>query len=138
MKGFFVYNSLLIGLMIFSMTFGAGNLIYPLAAGYQAGNMVGWCALGFFVSSIFLPWLGLCAVMVYQGDYRRLLYENLPQTALAESLIFCSMLLLGPLGCIPRCALTAYAGVVLFPPAFGIIMECWFFRGMLFFGMQER
>ena len=37
---------LAIGMMLFALFFGAGNLIFPAALGQQAGDNVGWALLG--------------------------------------------------------------------------------------------
>ncbi|HIT91011.1 MAG TPA: branched-chain amino acid transport system II carrier protein, partial [Candidatus Merdenecus merdavium] len=55
-------NRILIGLTLFSMFFGAGNLIFPPFLGTQAGKSV-WIAMaGFAFSAIGLPILGVAAV----------------------------------------------------------------------------
>jgi branched-chain amino acid:cation transporter, LIVCS family len=51
-----------ISFMLFSMFFGAGNLIFPPFLGQSAGNHI-WLALaGFIVSAVGLPILGVIAV----------------------------------------------------------------------------
>ncbi|AFU16838.1 Branched-chain amino acid transport system II carrier protein [Bacillus thuringiensis MC28] len=53
---------LLISLMLFSMFFGAGNLIFPPFLGYEAGEHVWIALLGFIISATGLPILGVIAV----------------------------------------------------------------------------
>jgi LIVCS family branched-chain amino acid:cation transporter len=51
-----------ISFMLFSMFFGAGNLIFPPFLGQSAGDQI-WLALaGFIVSAVGLPILGVIAV----------------------------------------------------------------------------
>jgi len=38
---------LAIGMMLFALFFGAGNLIFPAALGQHAGSNVGWALAGF-------------------------------------------------------------------------------------------
>lgn len=53
---------LFVGLMLFSLFFGAGNLIFPPFLGQSAGNQV-WIALGaFLITSVGFPILGVIAV----------------------------------------------------------------------------
>ncbi|MGL5379540.1 branched-chain amino acid transport system II carrier protein [Clostridium sp.] len=53
---------LFVGLMLFSLFFGAGNLIFPPFLGQSAGNQV-WVALGaFLITSVGFPILGVIAV----------------------------------------------------------------------------
>lgn len=51
-----------IGLMLFALFFGAGNLIFPATLGQQAGTNVWWAILGFIVTGVGLPLLGVMAM----------------------------------------------------------------------------
>ena len=51
-----------IGSMLFALFFGAGNLIFPAAMGQSAGANVWWAVLGFCVTGVGLPLLGIIAV----------------------------------------------------------------------------
>ena len=55
-----------IGSMLFALFFGAGNLIFPAAMGQAAGENVWWAVLGFCVTGVGLPLLGIIAV-AYSG-----------------------------------------------------------------------
>lgn len=53
---------LLVGLMLFSLFFGAGNLIFPPFLGQSSGNQVWIVMAGFFVTAVGFPVLGVIAV----------------------------------------------------------------------------
>ena len=53
---------LLVGFTLFSMFFGAGNLIFPPYLGAQAGTVAWLAFVGFAVSAIGLPVIGVIAV----------------------------------------------------------------------------
>ena len=55
-------KQLLIGFTLFSMFFGAGNLIFPPYLGAQAGTRLWLAFAGFAVSAIGLPIAGVVAV----------------------------------------------------------------------------
>ena len=55
-------KQLLIGFTLFSMFFGAGNLIFPPYLGAQAGTRLWLAFAGFAVSAIGLPIAGVAAV----------------------------------------------------------------------------
>lgn len=55
-------KQLLVGLTLFSMFFGAGNLIFPPFLGVQAGSNTGIAMAGFALSAIGFPVLGVVAV----------------------------------------------------------------------------
>lgn len=88
------------GLALFAMFFGAGNIIYPLELGAQAGSHIGYVAAAFLVSAIGLPLLGLFATSLYQGDYWA--FFNRLGKIPAFLLITFLILIIGPLFAIPR------------------------------------
>ena len=53
---------LLVSLMLFSLFFGAGNLIFPPFLGQAAGSATWVTILGFFVTAVGFPVLGVIAV----------------------------------------------------------------------------
>lgn len=97
------------GLALFSMFFGAGDLIWPLIIGSDAGNMNFWTVTGFLITAVSLPLLGLCSLMLFLGDYREFFKRIGRWPGFAVLLIV--QLILGPLGSIPRLFTLAYATV---------------------------
>ena len=61
-KQIFVISS-----MLFSMFFGAGNLIFPPFLGQMAGARTPAALLGFLITAVVLPILGLTAVAKFNG-----------------------------------------------------------------------
>ena len=59
-------RSIPIGLMLFALFFGAGNLIFPASMGQNAGENIWWAVLGFCVTGVGLPLLAVMAV-AYSG-----------------------------------------------------------------------
>jgi len=58
---------LIIGFALFSMFFGAGNLILPPFLGVQSGENWSLVTLGFFVTAVVIPILGIMAHAKLQG-----------------------------------------------------------------------
>lgn len=56
------------GIALFSMFFGAGNLIFPLLIGKEAGIQAPVALLGLMISAILFPLLGLIAMMFFEGN----------------------------------------------------------------------
>lgn len=100
MKNIFQSPIITIALAIFSMLFGAGNLIYPLLVGINTGNnwLIGMSA--FLVTAIFLPLIGLIAMILFDGNYEAFFKRLGNRTG--ALVIFICMLILGPLLVIPR------------------------------------
>jgi LIVCS family branched-chain amino acid:cation transporter len=62
MKNLSKKELLFVSLMLFSLFFGAGNLIFPPFLGQSAGNNT-WIAMaGFFITAVGFPVLGVVAV----------------------------------------------------------------------------
>ncbi|MEF9938109.1 branched-chain amino acid transport system II carrier protein [Carnobacterium sp.] len=57
-----------IGSMLFGLFFGAGNLIFPVHMGQEAGTNILPATLGFLVTGIGLPFLGVVAIGVSKSD----------------------------------------------------------------------
>lgn len=62
MKNLTKKELLFIGLMLFSLFFGAGNLIFPPSMGEAAGDKTWIVLLGFFITAVGFPVLGVVAV----------------------------------------------------------------------------
>ncbi len=107
MNNFFRSNIFSTGLAIFSMLFGAGNLIYPLKAGMISGQhfAVGFTAFG--ITAIILPLLGLVSMILFDGDYYAF-FGRLGRYA-GGFFIFLCMLIIGPLIAIPRIVTLSHA-----------------------------
>ena len=58
---------LLISFMLFSLFFGAGNLIFPPFLGQNAGSQTVPAMLGFLVTAVVLPVLGVIVVAQFDG-----------------------------------------------------------------------
>jgi LIVCS family branched-chain amino acid:cation transporter len=53
---------LALGLTLFALLFGAGNLIFPATIGQSSGVNVWWAVLGFCVTGVGLPLLSVAAL----------------------------------------------------------------------------
>ncbi|RKF05233.1 LIVCS family branched-chain amino acid:cation transporter [Tenacibaculum lutimaris] len=73
------------GFALFSMFFGAGNLILPPLLGKNAGNLWIWVTLGFFVTAVFIPMLGILAHARLQGT----MYDFGKKVSHSFSLVYC-------------------------------------------------
>ena len=60
-------NMILLSFTLFSLFFGAGNLIFPPLLGSQSGNNVVWALIGFLITAVVLPILGVIVVGKFGG-----------------------------------------------------------------------
>ena len=98
---------LAIGMMLFALFFGAGNLIFPAALGQHAGSNVGWALAGFVLTGVGLPLLGVMA-MGYSGckDVEELAGRVHPIYGLIYTVAL--YLSIGPMFATPRTGTVAY------------------------------
>ena len=96
-----------IGLMLFALFFGAGNLIFPAFLGQNAGSNLSVSMIGFIIMGVGLPLLGVL-VMGYSGAQD--LLDLSSRAGKAFGLTFTTLLYLtiGPFFAIPRTGTTTY------------------------------
>ncbi len=100
-------RTIAIGLMLFALFFGAGNLIFPASMGQNAGENVWWAVLGFVVTGVGLPLAGVLA-MGYSGckNLQELASRVHPVYGLFFTVI--SYLTIGPCFATPRTGSVSY------------------------------
>lgn len=98
-----------VGVAIFSMFFGAGNVVFPLLLGQQTGDQVGMALFGVILTAVGAPLLGLFGCVLFSGDCKAFFYRIGP---IPGFLLICLLMaLLGPIGVMPRCFTVAYGAV---------------------------
>lgn len=105
---------LLVGFTLFSMFFGAGNLIFPPNVAAQAGTMTWPAMIGLAISAVGLPVLGVVAV-ARAGGLDALGRRVHPLFARIFTIV--AYLAIGPCLAIPRTATTSFEMAV--PPFVG-------------------
>lgn len=100
-------NTFVVGFMLFAIFFGAGNLIFPPKLGLESGADFLPSILGFVITGVGLPLLGIIVSGYYQGGYKEALNHYVHPYF---SLIFliAIYLTIGPFFAIPRTGATAY------------------------------
>ena len=100
-----------LGFALFAMFFGAGNLIFPPTLGRIFGDQFAWSTLGFLLTGVGLPLMGVLSVAWAEGGIDHLARKVDPRLAKVLSIII--ILIIGPLFAIPRtCATTFELGIV--------------------------
>ncbi len=97
------------GLAIFSMFFGAGNVVFPLLLGVLAKDQNIYANLGLLCTSIGGPLLGLFSALLFQGNFKEFFCRI--GTVPGYILMIVTSLLLGPFAVMPRCMVVAFAAL---------------------------
>ena len=101
MKTCSLRHLILISLTLFSMFFGAGNLIFPPFLGQNAGTQAPLALIGFLITAVGFPILGIVAVTRFHG-LDKLAAKAHPRLGLLLAILI--YLCIGPLLAIPRTA----------------------------------
>ena len=98
---------ILVASMLFGLFFGAGNLIFPVSMGQQAGSRMWPAFFGFFITGVGLPLLGIASLGISRssGLFDLGCKVNRPYAYFFTCLLY---LTIGPFFAIPRCAATSF------------------------------
>jgi len=118
------------GLAIFSMFFGAGNLMFPIKVGLNAGNQTILAMCGFMITAILLPALGLIAMILFDGNYYKF-FKRVGEIP-GELMIFACMLVIGPVIAMPRITTLSYTMIAPFIPNISLWLFSILFLGFTF------
>ena len=100
-------KQLLIGFTLFSMFFGAGNLIFPIHMGQMAGSRIWIAFIGMFITGVGLPLLGVAALGISKSSG---LFDLSSRVGRPYGMFFTCLLYMtiGPFFAIPRCATVSF------------------------------
>ncbi|STZ56067.1 LIV-II [Moraxella lacunata] len=99
-------NTLVVGFMLFAFFFGSGNLIFPPKLGFESGQFFISAILGFILTGVGLPLVGLMIGSKYDGGYQSALAKIHPWFSIA--LLSAIYLTIAPFFVIPRTGAVAY------------------------------
>jgi len=119
-------RSLVNGFAIFSMFFGAGNVIFPLIVGAYTQDRLLFALLGLGITAVLVPFTGLFSMTLFDGDYQRFFRRIGKWPGLL--LMYLVLLLIGPFGGIPRCITLTFSTVKTYLPKIQLI---WFSIGSI-------
>lgn len=105
MKSLSMRNRCVIGFTLFSMFFGAGNLIFPPLLGAEAGSSTISAMVGMLLTAVVLPALAVISVAKHDG-LKNLAGSIHPAFATVYAVLI--HLLIGPFVAIPRTASTSF------------------------------
>lgn len=95
-----------IGFALFAMFLGAGNLIFPPTLGHLSGTRWFFALLGFLVTGVGMPVLGIISMGKCNGQLSN--FTKNINSIFGTFFIIFVMLIIGPLFAIPRTAATTY------------------------------
>jgi LIVCS family branched-chain amino acid:cation transporter len=102
------------GLAMFSMFFGSGNLVFPLVVGQLSDGHFGLATIGILLTGVFVPFLGILAMLLFNGDSKEFFGRLGKPATFWFPLIALS--LMGPFGVLARCITVAHGAFKLMLP----------------------
>lgn len=131
-------DCIVIGLALFAMFFGAGNLIFPPQLGLLSGENWIEAILGFFTTDVLLSVLAIVAIAKAGGTFSH--FGNKVGKTFSIVLGVFLMLAVGPLLAIPRTGAVSYE--MGFAPLFGgvnqYVFTFFYFAAALFFVLNPK
>ena len=135
-------QKILVAGTLFGMFFGAGNLIFPVHLGQMAGQNALPAIIGFIITAVGVPILGVAAIGVTHSDGLQTLSGKVGKS---YGIFFTCLLYLtiGPLFAIPRCATVSFTTGI--TPLLGadsperlylLLFSAVFFAFVLFFSLR--
>lgn len=118
------------GLAIFSMLFGAANIMFPVQAGVNSGSKFIWGITGFLTTAVILPVIGLIAVILFNGDYDAF-FARLGKIPGMVAIGFC-MSVIGPFIAMSRVVTLSYTMLTPFLPYVSLPIFSILFCGITF------
>lgn len=113
-----VQKNFIIGLMLFALFLGAGNIIFPPALGQMAGDQLFISMIGFLITGVGLPLLAVLAVANAsdEGGLEAIASRVHPVFGIVFTMVV--YMAIGPFFGIPRTATVSYEiGIIPFLPA---------------------
>ncbi|HJZ23647.1 MAG TPA: branched-chain amino acid transport system II carrier protein [Candidatus Babeliales bacterium] len=111
---------LALGIALFAIFFGAGNVVFPLDLGRQLGDKYIWGIIGILISGVIMPLVGVFGAALYDGNYRE--FFRRIGVIPGEILSLIIILLVGPFGAIPRTITVAHAAISWYFPAVSLFI----------------
>lgn len=131
-------DCIVIGMALFAMFFGAGNLIFPPRLGIYSGENWVEAILGFFTSDVALSIFAVIAIAKAGGTFKD--FGNKAGKIFSLALGIFLMLTVGPLLAIPRTGAVSYE--MGFAPLFGnvnqLVFTAVYFSAALFFVLNPK
>ena len=135
-------QKILVAGTLFGMFFGAGNLIFPVHLGQMAGQNALPAIIGFIITAVGIPILGVAAIGITHSDGLQTLSGKVGK---GYGIFFTCLLYptIGPLFAIPRCATVSFTTGI--TPLLGadsperlylLLFSAVFFAFVLFFSLR--
>lgn len=120
-----------LGLALFSMFFGSGNLIFPIFVGKASEGYLLTAISGLCLTAIAVPFLGAWVMWLHNGRYENFFSKIAPGASFWFP--FLCLSLMGPFGVLARCITVAHGSVLSLFPGTSLSLFSLLMCGVIFF-----
>lgn len=124
-------DTIILGFAVFSMYFGAGNIIFPPYLGLISSSDYELSFISYFIADIGFATIAMFALLKVGGNIDNLIYKigKLSGTVLMAAIILC----IGPLIALPRTGATTYEMMIV--PMFGSSLTNSILTSIVYYGL---
>ena len=108
------------GFALFSMFFGAGNVIFPLIIGQTVKGNLFFSLCGLMLTAIIVPFSGVISISLFEGNYQN--YFRRVGAFPGFMIILLLFALIGPFGGIPRLIGLSYSSLKVYIPSLKLLI----------------
>lgn len=119
------------GFALFSMFFGSGNLVFPIAVGQESDGHYILASIGIIFTGVVVPFMGVLGMMMYKGDIDAFFSCFGKRGIFIFSLL--SLALMGPFGVLARCLTVAHGALLLLFPSVPLYVSSFFICIVIYF-----
>lgn len=132
-KAYLIFTT---GFALFCMFFGSGNLVFPLLAGQGNTGALLFASLGFLLTAVVVPFLGVFAMLLYKGDLNSFFSCFGKKTVFWFSLF--ALAIMGPFGVLARCLTVAHGSLETLFPGMSLPFTSMVLCAVLFFVAAKK
>lgn len=125
-----LYLVFITGFALFSMFFGSGNLVFPIMAGQETSGKLFFSSVGFLLTGVAVPFLGVFGMLLYKGDLSQF-FNCLGKRATFWFSLF-ALAIMGPFGVLARCLTVAHGSLRLLLPDASLPITSLLLCGVIF------
>ncbi|MBI5345993.1 MAG: branched-chain amino acid transport system II carrier protein [Chlamydiae bacterium] len=118
-----------LGIAIFAMFFGAGNIVFPLTLGRDVGSGISYAVIGFILTAVLVPILGFVSTILSEGSYKKF-FSTIGKWPGFIMIAFC-MFIVGVLAN-SRCVVISHSAIIDYLPTSSIFIYSLFISCIIF------
>ena len=118
------------GFALFSMFFGSGNLVFPIAVGRESDGHTLFATIGILITGVLVPFLGVLGMILFKGSIPDF-FAPLGKKGTFWFSLF-ALAIMGPFGVLARCLTVAHGALELLFPTLSLPVASFLLCALIF------